>query len=313
MYDRGLRYRIATSTLTLPVAAVAALAAWILPDVSNGIHWAGLGLFCITAYLMLDLVNRYSLIRIRSRLTTSALLLLTAACPFLHAASWASVAGSLLLLSYLCLFRTYQSRHATAHIFHAFVCLGIAAQWFPFMVCLIPVYYLSMLTQFRSFGMRSFGASLLGFSVPYWFVIAYYIWYDSLDVAWNNIKTAYQPVMPDYSLISNHQFVSAAFLTAVTLIAILHLFRTAYNDKIQVRMAFYFLAMIEAMLLILMCFMPHEWDALLLLLIINSSPVIAHYFALARGGIVNFCFALVLLGLATLSIYNQWTPSYSFL
>ena len=63
-----MRKSIVTGEFTLPVMALLTLPLWALPDWANWSLWAGLVLTGFTAYLIMELNNRNTLLRIRSRM-----------------------------------------------------------------------------------------------------------------------------------------------------------------------------------------------------------------------------------------------------
>ena len=55
-----------------------------------------------------------------------------------------------------------------------------------------------------------------------------------------------------------------------------------------------------------------HYDILLRLIIINTSPLIAHYVTLTRTWITNISFVLILIAALILTVYNLWMPSFIF-
>ena len=312
--ERGFRHSVATSGATPLVAA-----GWLVAvrmyayGVSDVEAWIGTGVLLATAYVMMYIVNRFTLIRVRSRLSTSVFLFLTAMCTFLPPLDTAMYTGGLLLLSYLALFLSYQSPRAEGCVFHAFAMLAVAAVFHPLVLIMVPVYYISLIVHFRSFSTRAFLAGLIGLSVPMWFMLAYHIWQGRLDEWWESITSIGLPALPDYSALTVGEAATCAFVLLLGLTALVHMLRTAYNDKVQTRMTFYFLCVQEAVLMLALALQPHDAHVWLRLLIINSAPLVGHYFALGRGLVVGAWFYIVLALIAAGTAFNLWIPSYSSL
>lgn len=281
------------------VALVAVL--WLLPGVRDRELWLGLFATGITAYLMVEWNNRHALLRIRSRLTSSTFLILSAACPFLHRWTPDMLLPMCLAGAYFLLFSSYQKVRGEGEIFHAFLCIGLGSLLFPPIVVVVPFLYFSMIVQMRSFSLRTFLAGCLGLLLPYWGYVGWAVWHNRLDEVLNVVEGYVRVSCPDYSVIGLHEWVSLSFVGALLLFSIIHYLRTAYNDKIRTRMFFYVL-IIQVLLLVSMLLLFPQWNTVLLrMLLVPASPLIGHYLALARGRFMNawFIFLLTLSGMLT--------------
>ena len=134
--------RIAVSTLTLPVAAVGALALWLLLlPIDLTVRMAPLA--ALTAYVLMEMNSRNTLLRVRSRMI-SALYTLTA--PLLVAALVAVDAGFaadsvrvfatalVVLISLAILMRVYEQDNSPVPVFHASALLALEALLRPTLV-----------------------------------------------------------------------------------------------------------------------------------------------------------------------------------
>ena len=113
------------SSFTLPVMAVVTSLLWLLTGPADQWRWLTLALTALTTYIVVELNNRHALLRIRSRLVSSAFLLFMAASPFLHTHWQAAALMFAFALSYAMLFQTYQRVRAEGYVFHAFLFLGL--------------------------------------------------------------------------------------------------------------------------------------------------------------------------------------------
>ena len=89
--------------------------------------------------------------------------------------------------------------------------------------------------------------------------------------------------MPDYALLSLPEKAVGIYLAALSLIGIVHYLRTSYNDRIRVRMFFHSIIITEVFLLAAAFLLPQHFAWIFPLLLVNSAPLIAHYWTLARG------------------------------
>ena len=60
---------------------------------------------------------------------------------------------------------------------------------------------------------------------------------------------------------------------------------------------------------VLLVIMPQHYDFLLRMMIINTSPLIAHFIALTRTRVTNIAFYVITLSALMLTAYNLWTSS----
>lgn len=305
MKENRLQNKVATSSFTLPVAALVATLLWgIKMPIEQTEVWAWL-CCALSAYLMVEFNNSNALIRIRSRLPTSTYLYGIACCSFLHNQVLALLCGLLLLTAYYFLFRSYQDNRHTANIFHAFVAIGIAALIQPILLAIVPFAYWSMGAYLRTLSFKTFCASLIGMATPVWFSCMYWVYqenYTPIITIFQQITTPSWPSVNDFLHVDVTRWIAFGLVFLLGLISSMHTLRTSYNDKIRTRMLFYTLLVFELGLVLLLAFSPQNFDCLLTVLIITTAPVIAHFFALTHLRITNLLFILALLAYPLISL-----------
>lgn len=306
MRKQTFQTQVTTSAATLFFSVVACIVLWMWNDWSNLQRLGGLGLTLLTAYLMVEWNNTFSLMRVRSRMTSSTFLLLMAACPLLQTWTTQMLVPLSLLLCYFCLFRSYQKVRAEADFFHAFAFLGLGCLFFPQLLYFVPLLLVSCLVQLRSLSLRSFMACLLGLSLPYWCYAGYSIWHNQLDLTVLHFEQLLTLQMPDYHALTVSQVLSGGFVMAATMLATFHYQRTAYHDKIRTRMFLNLLVTQEYLIILLMVGQPQHFETMLRLLIVNSSPLIAHYLTLAKGRFFHIWFIFCLLLYAAFAVLMRF-------
>ena len=304
MYSHSFRSNVVTGSFTLPVMAILTLVVWMIPDVEDWRLWAGLGMTFLTAYSVMELNNRHTLLRVRSRMMSVSYLTLMLTCPALHAWHIGMVPPLFYVVSYLLLFASYQKTRAEGYIFHAFLFCGIGSLVFPPMLVLLAAFYFSMIFQLRNFTWRTFMAGLFGLAVPYWFYAANAVWHNHLDTAFLYLIDWFHPALPDYSQLTLPQLTTAAFLIFIVVVSLVHFFHTAYNDKIRTRMLFYVLVTQEICLLVGMVMLPSHFETQSRLFAVNSAAFIAHYYAFGRGRFFDLWFNLSVLLFVGLGVFN---------
>lgn len=302
-----LRQNIVSSTLTLPVCGVLCAVLWMCADVRDLSLWGGLMAAGVLTYILMEMVNRNQLLRIRSRMVSVTFVCWLAASPFLHAWHVGLLPAFALLGALFLLFASYQKERAEHEVFHAFLLLTLGSFVFPPLIVLALVFYVAMAVQLRSLTLRTLGASLLGILTPLWFAAAWAIlwgrtaWVADRLAPWLTFR------LPDYTTLSLHFWLNTGFLVWQLLLGLLHYYRTNFNDKIRVRMCYYVLILTNMVLLAGLFLYPEHFRTLFLLQILCTSPLVGHYYALARGrGWMTFWFLLNVLLLIALGVFNYF-------
>ncbi len=310
MYENRFRDRVVRSEFTLPTVLAVSLVIWLalgscvadFADIAVGCAVA-----CLTGYVVMEWANANALLRIRSRLITACFLLLLTVLPFLHAWDTGFLTLLCVALSYVFLFQTYQRYDSAAAVFHTFFFLGVASVFYRQALYLALPMLISLFSQLRSLTLRNFAAGVIGLLTPYWLLFAYAAWEGETGELLAGLLESFRWSAPDYSGLSVPQMVSAGFVVFYAFIATCHFVRTAFNDKIRTRMYYYALILQEVFLLAILLLFPGQFNATLRLLILCASPLIAHYFALSRGRMMNLWFVLSLFALVLLSTYNYYS------
>ena len=212
----------------------------MLSDILHGIPlWlnklAGYVLYASMGYFLIEFNNVYNIIRMRASVQTSLYFLLITACPAMHLLYPGDIASAGFLVSLYFLFRSYHKGRASSDIFFAFVFLSIGTLFFPQMVYFAPLWWIGLI-KFQSLSARSLCASILGFSLPYWFLFGHAFFYQKMELF-------YQPFIEmanlrpiDYrSQLPLWEMVTLGYLFISTLASTVHYAMKGYQDKIQTR------------------------------------------------------------------------------
>lgn len=312
MQNRRFQHKAATGSLTLPVAALFTACVWLVPGPSDPFRWAGLLCVALTAYVMVELNNAHSLIRIRSRLISSTFLVLTGSCVFLQADVLRLLPPLFLAAAYYALFHAYQRARPEHAVFSAFACIGIGSLFFPQLLFIVPTFYAAMLFQLHAFSLRTLLAGLLGLVMPFWIRGAADFYLERPDALLPFFYELVRVGPPDYSGIDTHRWAALGVIVCPLVVSILHFLHTYYNDKIRVRMYYYALLCQVVFILAALFALPQHFDVLTSLLIVAASPLLAHYFALTENRVTNGFFILWLIIICYLTLGNLWTPLWIF-
>lgn len=302
---------------TLPVCSLLALLLWWLPQGHYSHDYAvALVLTALTAYIITETNNTYMLLRTRSRMVASVWVFGTACVGLLHPFAPALPATFCLAVSYYLLFRTYQRSHPpVTDVFHTFAMLAMGSLFYPPVLYLAPffLWYLTVFMRVLSF--RTFFAALVGLLLPFWFWGGWLLWQGDFGplLTWFGDLRAqpwiwHHPLQPEVLLRTQGLpllvFLIVAAFTLWTGVA--YLFHS-YDDKIRTRMMFYVYVFQCTLILVFACLAcsGETLQALLPMLLLSASPLLAHYFTLSLTWtslvvFLLFLLAALFLGLCTL-------------
>lgn len=272
--------------------------------------WLPFALLVLTALVMVQLNNRYALIRIYSRMVSCSFLVISAMCPFIFTSWRTALLGQMVALTFLLLFSSYQNREAQASIFFAFVCIGVSSLVWIQALAFAPLAWLLCGLPLFSLTPRSLVASLLGLLLPYWF------WLGGLALSGDvspilhhlSLIVEWRP-WPVVGVVDNHQMATIVFVIVATVISYIHFIGNSYKDKIRTR-TFYNCFLISVVYTIaLIALQPQHINELEAILAVVAAPVVGHYLALSSTRWSNVLFLILLATAVAIIAYNLWTPS----
>jgi len=317
--------KVAESRKLLPFIAVYGILVWLahslfVPCSSSHTplsvfhisHLITLVCIVLSAALMIVLNNSNALIRTYSRTVSCSFIALTCMLGF----QFDSISGAFVCLCivafYLCAFRTYQDKESPGWIFYAFFCIGLASILFPLIFIFVPVFWLFMKFQLNSLSWRTFLASLLGLSTPYWFLLPYMLWkadFTLLQSQFSIVNSQFSILNPSFTL---HQLLSYAWIVILTMTGIIHFLRHVLSDKIRTRQFYGCFIWMSVLCVIAIPLLPQYYDPLIRLLIVSASPLIAHFLTLTHTRITDIAFKVICVVTLLITLFNLWMPSLNF-
>ena len=97
------------------------------------------------------------------------------------------------------------------------------------------------------------------------------------------------------------------------LIGIVHYSRLGYQDKTRTRLLHEIFITVDIVSILFLALQPQYYAILLSIIIVNTSPLIAHFLTLTHTWLTNIAFHLIIVITLALIAYNVWMPSSSFL
>ncbi len=293
--------------MTMPAVTFYAMAIWLLCGGLTHHWWWQLLCISITTYLMVELNNINALIRIFSRMVSSTFLTLLCSACFIFPALPETVMLTCMTAFILLLFLTYQDKEAAGLTYYAFLFLGVGSIAYIHVLFFLPLIWLLMMTHTMSLSWRTWMASLLGLLTPYWFYIPWIIYQRDYSAITNHFMalTVFEEPFNLYG-ITDSQKATLGLVILLAIIGTTHYIRKSYLDKIRIRMFYGFFIFMDLAALLFLLLQPQHFNAMLLLMIVNTSPLVAHFVALSSTRLTNITFMVLCAASLLLTAYNIW-------
>lgn len=309
MIVKRFQNRVAESRIALPVTGVYAFAVCALGGLFTEQLWVQFVLLAVSSFLMMELNNVNALIRIYSRMVSCSFLVLAVMSQYLVVDVRCGIVQACFIAFYLFLFSAYQDNRAMGRVFYAFLMLGIASTMFVQILFFVPVVWVLLCTNLMVRSFRAFVSSLFGLLVPYWFMVAYYLYIDDVDSLLDHFLQIAQfgPVLGWMNMPVSH-ILTAAYVAILAVVGMIHFRLNNYKDKIRTRMLFEIFSVLALAAIVFIILQPQHIDYLLALLIVSTSPMIGHYIALTNTFITNISFYVMLVVTLIITCVNLWMP-----
>lgn len=309
MIVKRFQNRVAESRIALPVTGVYAFAVCALGGLFTEQLWVQFVLLAVSSFLMMELNNVNALIRIYSRMVSCSFLVLAVMSQYLVVDVRCGIVQACFIAFYLFLFSAYQDNRAMGRVFYAFLMLGIASTMFVQILFFVPLVWVLLCTNLMVRSFRAFVSSLFGLLVPYWFMVAYYLYIDDVDSLLDHFLQIAQfgPVLGWMDMPVSH-ILTAAYVAILAVVGMIHFRLNNYKDKIRTRMLFEIFSVLALAAIVFIILQPQHIDYLLALLIVSTSPMIGHYIALTNTFITNISFYVMLVVALIITCVNLWMP-----
>lgn len=331
MRSQRFQNRVTAGRFTLPAAILISVTYWILsaillPDLDMGKGsyplwntfcnvcipaWGSrlfsFILYAIIGYILIGLNNTFAIIRMRASVQTAIYLLLVSACPSMHILHAGDLTAIIFLIALYFLFRSYQRSRPTGYLFYTFVFIGIGSLLFPQLTFFVPIFWIGAYS-FQSLHTKSFFASIIGWCLPYWFLLGYAYISGQMEVFYQPFLelTNFRPVRFDFQ---PWELATAGYLLLLYIASSSHCLIAGYEDKIRTRSYLHFLIFLNFCIFVYIGLQPALYPHLLSLLLIGTSILTGHLFALTGSRASNIFFIIMLAGLFILFGFNLWTLS----
>ena len=312
---KRLQNKIARSRLSLPLTALIALVVWGFSSAIEHRLWMQFTCFVFSSYLMVELNTTFVLLRTYSRMVSCAFLAQTCAANFLFSDAAGGIVSLCIVAGLMSLFKTYQDRLSTGWTFSAFVPLGVASLLWVQALFFLPLSWIVMWLCLRSMSMRTFGASVFGVIVPYWFAGLYFVFTEDIATPLAHFESIIEfgPIFGGvfnkgieaiYPTIGLDRWLSLLFTVILATTGIVHYLRRKNEDKVNTRMYYDTFITFTIASVVYLLLQPQHFDMAYRMLVINTSPLIAHYITHTRTMVTNLSFIAMLCGIVALTVVN---------
>lgn len=301
--------RVAESRLLLSFSVIYGCIIWLAAGLVANAWWWQFCLFAISSYLIMELNNHHALIRIYSRMMSCSFIFLTCMNSHLFSSSSGAIIQLAAVAFYTFSFRSYQDRQAAGLTFYSWIAIGMASLIEVRILYAIPFCWLLMIVSYYSFSIRTFMASLLGLLTPYWMAGVYFLLLQDFSTPLQHFRPLLgNPFQFDYSQLDLSEIITYFVLVALGLIGIFHFLRNSYQDSVRIRMLYKAFIYSDLILMILVPLLPQHAEWLLRIMIVNTSPLIAHFIALTHTRLSNLLFHVIVILVLALTLFHLYQP-----
>jgi hypothetical protein len=312
---RRFQNQFAESRFTLHIVAAYAIGIWLLCGLLHQRWWVQFACFALSALMMVLLNNNNALIRVYSRSVSAFFIGLSCMACFLFPSMEGAIAQLCFSTSLLMLYRTYQDKTFVGTVFYTYVFIGLGSLADIQLLWFVPILWIIQAGFIFSIGIKSFFASLLGLILPYWFFAAWTLFWNGSD--FSPFVNHFIPLVTfqnfyDYHTIPWSHLLTFIFIVVLAVTGIIHFLRKSYLDKIRVRQVYYSLFLLDVTAMVFGILQPQHYDLVLRLMIITTSPLIAHFVTFTNTRITNIAFYVITGTMLLLTGYHLWISSFIF-
>ena len=270
-------------------------------------HLVSFLIYAAIGYFLIELNNRFSIIRMRASVQTAIYFLLVTVCPEMHLLYAGNVAAIAFLFSIYFLFKSYQQSQASGYLFYSFLFIGAGSILFP-QLTFFSVLWLFEAHRFQSLTFRSFCGALVGWTMPYWMLFGHAFFYDQMELFYHPFKelATFGDIF-NLQILQPWELATLGYLLVLFIVSAAHCVVAGFEDKIRTRAYLQFLIDVTLFLFVLIVLQPSQSSNLLPLLMISNSILIGHLFVLTNNKTSNIFFIVATVCLILLFGFNVWT------
>ena len=177
----------------------------------------------------------------------------------------------------------------------------------------VPFLWLMMAFSLMAFSSKMLWASLMGIITPYWFTVGIAAYLGKMDWMVTHFASiaCFHQVL-DYTCLTKTQLITFVFVLMIAMMSIGHYMWKRRLDRIRTRMIYHFFITFDLIIILFIALQPQHFSVLFAMMIVCTSPLIAHFIAHTHSRLSNITFYIVLVITLILTALNLWTYSLIF-
>ena len=172
--------------------------------------------------------------------------------------------------------------------FMAYGGIGLGSLLFPQLMLFVPIFWIGAY-NFQSLQPKSFFASLVGWSVPYWLLLGHALYYGQMELFCQPFRelVTFAPIRFDYQ---PWKLATLGYLLVLFIVSAAHCLIAGYEDKIRTRSYLHFLILLNFCIFVYIGLQPVLSVHLMSFLLIGVSILAGHLFVLTNSRSSNIFF-----------------------
>lgn len=254
---------------------------------------ASLLITLFNAFLIVQINNRFTIIRTRSFIPVFIFLTVMSVVTSVHQLPGSHLALTFLLAALFVFFDMFRNRQASEQAFLGSLLVSAGSLFIAPAVLFLPVCWIG-LAQFKSLSIRTFLASIIGGLVPWIFYFSFRLYFET-DYQWiNSLVSDFQPGfnLLDLPLIEQ---IYMALMTVYIITGLVGLISNLHGDSLQSRAYLNFLVMLMLFSFFFSVVFINEYLAFIPFVVMLFSFLLAHPFTLKPNGFYAVLFILLVL------------------
>jgi hypothetical protein len=257
-------------------------------------------LFIILAFFILQLNNRFNLIRIRTILPATFFVIMAGGFTEIHALHPVYPGALFLLVALYRLFSAFDQNQPYSPAFDAGFFLGISSLFYFSIVAMLPAFIIGLGILSRDSRWREFAVLITGFFLPYIFAFSYAFYMEQVPAFLTNLSLNIVTPNPFFN-INVPLYFYMGFLILLTFLGSVKMIQLYDTRKVSTRKYFIVFFLIFLCSLLGFFFIPATSKEMFIITLIPFTYLVSNYFVYLRSRIWGeLLFSFLLLTVAAL-------------
>ena len=283
----GFRYATPSTENSLFVESLQ----WLFLPNSLLSNLVGIAFTLLNAFLLAQINNRFTIIRIRTFLPIFIFTLLMGTWNETHLVNGSHLTLTLFLFALFYIFAMFHDTKASENAFMASFLIACSSIIINPLIFLIPIFWLGFM-MFKSFSLRTFLASIIGTITPWilFLSIRYLIHLDEFKIEESfhlNFSNLFE-----FSSLSLPTIIYIASLAIILLIGLQGMYSSFHSEAIQSRTKLNFILLLFVSLNGLCLVFYHQYALFLPFIALLYSLLISHQFSLKQSNFYGIVFII---------------------